>query len=183
MGIGDMVFAKPSDLDGTATGNLKIEVEIPHGKGRRRVCVYVPAVYMLAIADAIRSCHHCFEDVSRGRTARTLDEARDPHFTPTAISHAFWHMRHPERPRPCIDERMLATRALEVTEAPAKLPPFADENTCEHGDHPAPPGRRFCSRSCADCEQADAPDGEECAGLCLDSAQPSPGAASTEGGR
>lgn len=26
------------------------------------------------------------------------------------------------------------------------------ENVCEHGDHPAPPGRRFCSQACQDCE-------------------------------
>jgi hypothetical protein len=27
-----------------------------------------------------------------------------------------------------------------------------DENCCEHGDHPAPDGQRFCSEECANCE-------------------------------
>lgn len=44
-------------------------------------------------------------------------------------------------------------------------------NTCEHGDHPAPPLRRFCSKECQTCEETDQPtnaDGtsEGCAGLC-----------------
>lgn len=42
-----------------------------------------------------------------------------------------------------------------------------DANVCEHGDHPAPPGKRFCSRACAECERADCDDSEECAGICL----------------
>jgi hypothetical protein len=41
------------------------------------------------------------------------------------------------------------------------------ENVCEHGDHRAPEGKRFCSEACARCELADAPDGAECAGICL----------------
>lgn len=28
-----------------------------------------------------------------------------------------------------------------------------DENVCEHGDHPAPEGKRFCSPECAECER------------------------------
>ena len=28
-----------------------------------------------------------------------------------------------------------------------------DENVCEHGDHAAPPGKRFCSEACEHCEQ------------------------------
>jgi hypothetical protein len=38
------------------------------------------------------------------------------------------------------------------------------ENTCEHGDHPAPPGRRFCSRACQDCEAGMTPCSPECRG-------------------
>lgn len=41
-----------------------------------------------------------------------------------------------------------------------------DANVCEHGDHPAPDGQRFCSAACQECEGVDAPDGEECAGMC-----------------
>jgi hypothetical protein len=42
-----------------------------------------------------------------------------------------------------------------------------DANTCEHGDHQAPEGKRFCSRACAECERADIdPSGMRCAGLC-----------------
>lgn len=43
-----------------------------------------------------------------------------------------------------------------------------DVNVCEHGDHPAPPGMRFCSKACADCESCldDPPEGETCMGIC-----------------
>ena len=37
---------------------------------------------------------------------------------------------------------------------------------CEHGDHPCPEGRIFCSIACEACELADCPAGEECAGVC-----------------
>ncbi len=41
------------------------------------------------------------------------------------------------------------------------------ENVCEHGDHAAPLGQRFCSKKCQDCEIADFnPSVKECAGLC-----------------
>jgi len=47
------------------------------------------------------------------------------------------------------------------------LPLDADAaNVCEHGDHPAPEGQRFCSKACQRCEAADAPEDEECAGIC-----------------
>lgn len=36
-------------------------------------------------------------------------------------------------------------------------------NTCEHGDHPAPAGRRFCSDACAECERG----GDACSPECL----------------
>ena len=29
---------------------------------------------------------------------------------------------------------------------------MTEENCCEHGDHAAPPGKRFCSAACAACE-------------------------------
>lgn len=46
-------------------------------------------------------------------------------------------------------------------------------NTCEHGDHPAPPNKRFCSDVCAACELAEHPGGKaECAGICSASAPP-----------
>jgi hypothetical protein len=41
------------------------------------------------------------------------------------------------------------------------------ENVCEHGDHPAPKGKRFCSPECAQCELLDADFSVGCAGLCL----------------
>lgn len=40
------------------------------------------------------------------------------------------------------------------------------DNGCEHGDHAAPPGWRFCCEACADCEGEPAPEGKCCAGLC-----------------
>jgi hypothetical protein len=38
------------------------------------------------------------------------------------------------------------------------------ENTCEHGDHPAPDGKRFCSYACLRCEHSAAEQG--CDGTC-----------------
>jgi hypothetical protein len=44
-----------------------------------------------------------------------------------------------------------ACRTLAV--APVEAPPQGDaENVCEHGDHPAPTGKRFCSDACKRCE-------------------------------
>lgn len=44
----------------------------------------------------------------------------------------------------------------------------SEENVCEHGDHPAPAGKRFCSRACAECESTDHDARKtECAGVCL----------------
>lgn len=41
------------------------------------------------------------------------------------------------------------------------------ENVCEHGDHAAPVGKRFCSPECARCELADTLEHDaECAGIC-----------------
>lgn len=37
---------------------------------------------------------------------------------------------------------------------------------CEHGDHPAPEGERFCSNACRECEHAEPLDGFTCAGIC-----------------
>ena len=39
---------------------------------------------------------------------------------------------------------------------------------CEHGDHPAPDGIRFCSAACAKCELADFDESTAtCARICL----------------
>ncbi len=38
------------------------------------------------------------------------------------------------------------------------------ENVCEHGDHPAPEGKRFCSEACERCEHESAHGG--CDGIC-----------------
>jgi hypothetical protein len=41
------------------------------------------------------------------------------------------------------------------------------ENVCEHGDHPAPPGRRYCSDACQECDYTEHYDPEtECANVC-----------------
>lgn len=41
------------------------------------------------------------------------------------------------------------------------------KNVCEHGDHPAPVGERFCSRACQRCEAMDADFSiATCAGIC-----------------
>lgn len=42
-----------------------------------------------------------------------------------------------------------------------------DENVCEHGDHPAPVGKRFCGYACETCEHnAFGISSEGCTGLC-----------------
>lgn len=41
------------------------------------------------------------------------------------------------------------------------------ENVCEHGDHPAPAGQRFCSPECKRCEATDADFSVGCAGICF----------------
>jgi len=40
-----------------------------------------------------------------------------------------------------------------------------EENVCEHGDHPAPPGKRFCSETCQRCEEQSTSEGG-CDGIC-----------------
>jgi len=42
-----------------------------------------------------------------------------------------------------------------------------EENGCEHGDHPAPTGKRFCSDVCKQCEMTNVLAGKDCAGLCV----------------
>lgn len=44
---------------------------------------------------------------------------------------------------------------------------YPDVNVCEHGDHPAPDGQRFCSEECKRCEMTDADFSIGCAGICL----------------
>lgn len=39
-------------------------------------------------------------------------------------------------------------------------------NVCEHGDHPAPEGKRFCSIECEECESTPCDETEMCANLC-----------------
>jgi hypothetical protein len=39
-------------------------------------------------------------------------------------------------------------------------------NCCEHGDHPAPSGKRFCSPECDECEHSPHNDDGSCSGIC-----------------
>lgn len=41
-----------------------------------------------------------------------------------------------------------------------------DAGCCEHGDHPAPAGRRFCSPECARCERQYDPEDPRAAHIC-----------------
>lgn len=41
------------------------------------------------------------------------------------------------------------------------------DNVCEHGDHPAPDGKRFCSPECARCEHESKDEETGCDGICL----------------
>ena len=59
-------------------------------------------------------------------------------------------------------------RAISLTDAGHKaLARHRSENVCEHGDHPAPFGQRFCSPACAKCEHTEHDaSARECAGIC-----------------
>lgn len=57
-------------------------------------------------------------------------------------------------------------RALEDASKFPKVPDAPMPNVCEHGDHPAPAGKRFCSEACCTCDGTDAPEGDLCAGVC-----------------
>jgi hypothetical protein len=58
--------------------------------------------------------------------------------------------------------------ALHSAQAAEPEPDNSEPNCCEHGDHPAPEGKRFCSKECAKCEQTEHDAAEhECARLCL----------------
>ena len=53
----------------------------------------------------------------------------------------------------------------ERTESFTAEPPAL--NVCEHGDHPAPAGRRFCSDACAECDSTIVEDDDlSCANIC-----------------
>ena len=44
---------------------------------------------------------------------------------------------------------------------------LADRNVCAHADHYAPPGMRFCSDWCLQCdEDVNIEEGQVCAGVC-----------------
>lgn len=58
----------------------------------------------------------------------------------------------------------MARRAVNTSSEPS--PPRA-ENVCEHGDHPAPAGKRFCSYACETCEgDSFGAFSDGCSGLC-----------------
>lgn len=45
-------------------------------------------------------------------------------------------------------------------------------NVCEHGDHEAPDGQRFCSHECEVCERTEFDESaSDCAGICLSPVQ------------
>jgi hypothetical protein len=50
-------------------------------------------------------------------------------------------------------------------------PSAAVENVCEHGDHPAPAGKRFCSDACERCEHESKNEETGCDGICLKPAE------------
>jgi SOS-response transcriptional repressor LexA len=62
-------------------------------------------------------------------------------------------------------------RAISLTDAGLRTLSrhrLKDSNVCEHGDHAAPTGKRFCSRACEECELTDHDAAvHECAGICL----------------
>lgn len=49
---------------------------------------------------------------------------------------------------------------------PPTPPPPASENCCEHGDHAAPEGKRFCSEACLRCEHESQNPDTGCDGIC-----------------
>ena len=52
------------------------------------------------------------------------------------------------------------------TEHLKSICPDGGENVCEHGDHPAPDGKRFCSDECRRCEHESEDEETGCDGIC-----------------
>ncbi len=99
-------------MQGCAYGRIKICVRIPRGKTKaQQVDVYLSARTVLALADAIRCCpDRINEDPATGR--------KGAEFPPEWIGHAFWHLEHPDQPRPCLDH---SRRMIDVLDPTALL--------------------------------------------------------------
>ncbi len=58
-------------------------------------------------------------------------------------------------------------RVKRVVAMTVRLDVEVPAGVCEHGDHAAPAGRRFCSAACEECEQAECDHSlHGCADLC-----------------
>ncbi|MBZ4371498.1 hypothetical protein [Corallococcus sp. AS-1-6] len=96
-------------------------------------------------------------DALRAQVKRVL-EAHDDYLTSLAGEEA-----------EAMAERDVALEDLRnaLSALPAETTPEEWENTCEHGDHAAPAGQRFCSLACQRCEaESINPDDEGCSGVC-----------------
>lgn len=78
-------------------GMIRFLAVIAHGRGTREVAVDVPPEVICKIADALRATagHAC-----DGKNYRIADaEDGRPN-----VGHAIWHIEHPDRPMPCVDQ-------------------------------------------------------------------------------
>jgi hypothetical protein len=69
---------------------------IKHGRGTQEVAVDVPPDLILKIADALRATAGYACDARNCRIADAREGVPN-------IGHAIWHVKHPDRPMPCVD--------------------------------------------------------------------------------
>lgn len=108
----------------------------------------------------------CITPAMRRNAKEKLDaiKARLGYVTNGEVSGLTRDLGDPELARDVLHLIQHVEIGYDLDEEPA--PDEGAENVCEHGDHPAPTGKRFCSPDCESCEVADCDPGEECAGLC-----------------
>lgn len=107
----------------------------------------------------------------------------ETHETLSAATRAFWVLTAHELKNGRVADLELDTKTSDCIPAlpRAGLPDWAADvlapyglvegeelttNVCEHGDHYAPEGQRFCSQACQDCEADDYSGELDCSGLC-----------------
>lgn len=104
---------------------------IKAGKGTREIRASLSIAALIAFADAVRSCHHCYEDCRTGQRPKSmkqvLTEVRpdgEPRFTLRWEGHAIWHVENPDRVCPCLDND---TTIIDVPDPARVLDVVADE--------------------------------------------------------
>lgn len=98
-------------------GKIRFLAVIAHGKGTREVSVDVPPELILRLADALRATAP-WNGVCPCDTKSSKYDAYDEF----SVSHAVWHVEHPNAPMPCIDR----SKTIDVGTALPMPSPFAD---------------------------------------------------------